>query len=155
MDIRKDYIAKARIYVEEEGNKIKRLKDLKEDYEILAKDIEGRKSKGGQGNTTSRDIRGIDSILVKREEELEKLRVDIETLESDKERFERRLNRLEKEPREVIEVRFINNERYNKPETRENTALKLHISESTVQKYEGWAFKEIAYIKYGEEARLK
>ena len=155
LDIKNDYIAKAMIYVEEEGNKVKRLDALKKDLEILKKDLEGRDLRGLTGNTTSRNIKGIDDLILAREKEIEDLENEIEDLENDKERFENILDRLEEGPKQVIEARYVYNKRYNKCETHEIISGKLNMSESTVKKYDRWALKEIAFIKYGMMAVKK
>ena len=119
MDIKNDYIAKAMIYVEEEGNKVKRLDALKKDLEILSKDLEGRRARGLTGNSTTRNIKGIDDLILEREQEIEKLSNEIEDLESDRERFENILDRLEDVSKKVIETRYVYNNRYNKFEAYE------------------------------------
>ncbi len=155
MDIKNDYIAKAMIYVEEEGNKVKRLDALKKDLEILSKDLEGRRARGLTGNSTTRNIKGIDDLILEREQEIEKLSNEIEDLESDRERFENILDRLEDVSKKVIETRYVYNKRYNKFEAYEFVAEKLNLTESTVRRYERWALKEIAFMKYGMESVKK
>lgn len=149
MDIRDDYIVKARVYVEEEGNKVKRLKSLIKDLEILKQDVEGRRSRGLTGNTTSRSIKGIDDLILSREKEIIDIENEIEDLENDKQRFENVLKDLEEGPKMVIEARYVHNKRYNKYATFDEIAEQLKMSESTVKKYDRWGLKEVAYIKYG------
>ncbi|MDY3960180.1 hypothetical protein [Romboutsia timonensis] len=155
MDIKNDYIAKARIYVEEEGNKVKRLDALRKDLEILKKDLEGRKSRGLTGNSTTRSIKGIDDLILARDREIERISEEIKDLEHDKQRFENVINRLEDLAKKVIEARYVYNKRYNKSEQYEFVAEKLKMSESTVKRFDRWALKEIAFIKYGMESVKK
>lgn len=155
LDIKNEYIAKARVYVEEEGNKVKRLDALKIDLDILSQDLEGRRSRGLTGNSTSRNIKGIDDLILSREYEVEVLENEIKALENDKKRFENILNRLEAEPKVVIETRYVYNKRYNKIDTYEQIAEKLNMSEASVKRYDRWGLKEIAYMKYGMMAVKK
>ncbi|MGG2466830.1 hypothetical protein ACOV1W_03785 [Paraclostridium bifermentans] len=153
MNLKEYYIDYTKNMLIEAGEKNIRLEILKQELPTLIKDLE--KFKGidysnesiGYGNK-----RGIDDLLIKREEKIEKIKEEIKDLEKFMNRLYIYIDKLDNDYREVLIDRYINIKRFGKLTTFEKISDKMNLAETTVKRYNRKAICQLTRLINGDKA---
>ena len=98
----------------------------------------------------SGSYKGIEDLVVTEQTKICMKRTQVDVFEKEERFLNIYLNKLNEEEKEIIELRYLNENK--KIETYDTIAKKIKVSESTVRRKHKAAIENIAFYKFGDES---
>lgn len=151
MEIKKEYIEYTIDYLEKMHENINTKQSLNEEIELLKQHIDAYRDRD-YDISTSCEYKTIADLVITEETKLCIKETQLDQILKDDRFLSVYLSKLNKEYREVIEIRYLqNNEKLN---TFEIIGKEMKLSESTARRKHIAAVELIAFYKYGEQCKV-